>query len=72
MRRLAGFARTPPPRAQLEAEGVPCLDAYREKLMAGSETPPPDAALAREQLRRLLEQADRRSARDFPHRVRVA
>ena len=42
-------------RGRLEAEGVPVLDAYREKLMAGSETPPPDAALAREQLRRLLE-----------------
>ena len=44
-------------REQLEAEGVPVLDAYREKLMAGSETPPPDASVAREQLRRLLEQA---------------
>ena len=44
-------------RARLEAEGVPVLDAYREKLMAGSETPPPDAAVAREQLRRLLERA---------------
>ena len=44
-------------RARLEAEGVPVLDAYREKLMAGSETPPPDAAVAREQLRRLLEHA---------------
>jgi len=42
-------------RAQLDAEGVPVLEAYREKLMAGSETPPPDAAVAREQLRRLLE-----------------
>jgi RNA polymerase sigma-70 factor, ECF subfamily len=44
-------------RVRLEAEGVPVLDAYREKLMAGSETPPPDAAVAREQLRRLLEHA---------------
>jgi RNA polymerase sigma-70 factor (ECF subfamily) len=44
-------------RARLEAEGVPVLDAYREKLMAGSETPPPDAAVAREQLRRILEHA---------------
>lgn len=44
-------------RASLEAEGVPVLDAYREKLMAGSETPQPDAAVAREQLRRLLEHA---------------
>lgn len=44
-------------RQHLNAEGVPVLDAYREKLMAGSEAPPPDAALAREQLRRLLEHA---------------
>ena len=44
-------------REQLEAEGVPVLDAYREKLMAGSERPPPHASVAREQLRRLLEQA---------------
>lgn len=44
-------------RLRLEAEGVPVLDAYREKLMAGSETPPPDATIAREQLRRLLEHA---------------
>ena len=44
-------------RARLEADGVPVLDAYREKLMAGSEHPPPDATVAREQLRRLLERA---------------
>jgi RNA polymerase sigma-70 factor (ECF subfamily) len=44
-------------RAQLKAQGVPVLDVYREKLMAGSETQPPDASLAREQLRRLLEKA---------------
>ncbi len=44
-------------RDRLEAEGVSVLDAYREKLMAGSENPPPDAAVAREQLRRLLERA---------------
>lgn len=44
-------------REQLDAEGVPVLEAYREKLMAGSETPPPDAAVAREQLRGLLEHA---------------
>ena len=44
-------------RANLEAQGVPVFEAYREKLMAGSETPPPDAALAREQLRKLLERA---------------
>ena len=44
-------------RARLEAEGVPVLESYREKLMAGSETAQPDAAVAREQLRRLLERA---------------
>ena len=44
-------------RAQLDAAGVPVLDTYREKLMAGSETPAPDAAVAREQLRRVLERA---------------
>ena len=33
------------------------FEAYRDKLMAGSETPPPHAALAREQLRKLLERA---------------
>jgi RNA polymerase sigma-70 factor, ECF subfamily len=44
-------------RAQLDAEGVAILDTYREKLMAGSEAPLPDAAIAREQLRRLLEHA---------------
>lgn len=44
-------------RARLEAEGVPVLDSYREKLMAGSEPAAPDAAVAREQLRRLLEHA---------------
>lgn len=44
-------------RARLEAEGVPVLDTYREKLMAGSEPAAPDAAAAREQLRLLLERA---------------
>ena len=44
-------------RASLEAEGVPVLETYRERLMAGSETPQPDAAVAREQLRRLIERA---------------
>ena len=44
-------------RAGLDAEGVPVLEAYREKLVAGSETPAPDAAVAREQLRRLIERA---------------
>lgn len=44
-------------RAQLEAQGVPVMEAYREKLMAGSEAPAPDAAMAREQLRKLLERS---------------
>lgn len=44
-------------RARLEADGVPVLDAYREKLMAGSKADPPDASVAREQLRLLIEHA---------------
>ena len=43
--------------AHLEAEGVSVLETYREALMRGSEAAPPDAALAREQLRQLLERA---------------
>lgn len=44
-------------RAALEAGGVAVLDHYREELMRGSESAAPDAAVAREQLRRLLESA---------------
>jgi RNA polymerase sigma-70 factor (ECF subfamily) len=44
-------------RNQLEGAGVAVLDDYREALMRGSEARPPDAALAREQMRLLLEQA---------------
>ena len=44
-------------RERLQAEGVTVLDTYREKLMAGSDSPAPDAAAAREQLRRMLERA---------------
>jgi RNA polymerase sigma-70 factor (ECF subfamily) len=44
-------------RVHLAAEGVPVLETYREALMRGSETAPPDAALAREQLRQLLERS---------------
>ena len=44
-------------RRHLEAEGVTVLDHYREVLMSGSDSAAPDAALAREQLRRLMEQA---------------
>lgn len=43
--------------ARLEAEGVTMLDRYREAFARGSEPSPPDAAVARDQLRRLLEQA---------------
>ena len=44
-------------RTQLEAEGVTMHDHYRETLARGSEPSPPDALVAREQLRQLLEQA---------------
>lgn len=44
-------------RAQLDAQGVPMLDAYREKFMRGSDAPSPDTLLAREEIRRLLERA---------------
>ena len=44
-------------RAALEQQGVAVLDSYREALMRGSEPAAPDADVAREQLRRLLEQA---------------
>ena len=44
-------------RSQLEAEGVAVLDTYRETLMRGSSPAAPDEALAREQLRLLIERA---------------
>ena len=44
-------------QAQLEDKGVTSLDTYRETLMRGSEPDAPDAALAREQVRSLLEKA---------------
>jgi RNA polymerase sigma-70 factor (ECF subfamily) len=44
-------------QAHLESEGVMILDRYRESLSNGSAPFAPDAALAREQLRLLLEQA---------------
>ena len=44
-------------RERLDDAGVLVLDEYREKLMRGSEHPAPDAALAREQLRLLIERA---------------
>jgi RNA polymerase sigma-70 factor (ECF subfamily) len=44
-------------RTRLEQEGVAVLDAYRENLARGSEADSPDASVAREQIRRLLEKA---------------
>jgi len=44
-------------RARLDSASVVDLDHYRETLMRGSETAAPDASLAREQVRRLLEEA---------------
>ncbi|HET7577249.1 MAG TPA: RNA polymerase sigma factor [Sphingomicrobium sp.] len=44
-------------RTRLEQEGVAVLDAYRETLARGSVADSPDAAVAREQIRRLLEKA---------------
>ena len=44
-------------RSQLEQEGIPMLDDYREALMRGSDQETPDVAAAREQLRKVLEQA---------------
>ena len=44
-------------RRHLEGKGVAVLDDYREALMRGSETDTPDVAVAREQIRKLLEQA---------------
>jgi RNA polymerase sigma-70 factor (ECF subfamily) len=44
-------------RRQLEQEGVTVLEDYREALMRGSVAEGPDVAVAREQVRKLLEQA---------------
>jgi len=45
-------------RANLDSESVVVLDAYRERLMQGSTSAlPPDAAVARQQVRRMLEDA---------------
>lgn len=52
--RLRSAARR---RARLDDGGVVVLDEYREKLMRGSEATRPDAALARQELRRMIEQA---------------
>lgn len=44
-------------RRHLEQEGVAVLDDYRDALMRGSEAEAPDVTVAREQVRKLLEQA---------------
>ena len=44
-------------RRELERKGIAVIEDYREALMVGSQTEAPDVALAREQLRKLLEQA---------------
>jgi RNA polymerase sigma-70 factor (ECF subfamily) len=44
-------------RGHLEREGIAVLDHYRETLMQGSRADAPDAALARSEIRKLLEQA---------------
>jgi len=44
-------------RLQLEQEGVAVLDKYRDALMRGSVAEGPDVAVARDQIRKLIEQA---------------
>ena len=44
-------------RSQLEQQGVAVLDNYREALMRGSDAELADVTVAREQIRKLLEQA---------------
>ena len=44
-------------KAQLEQAGVLAMDEYRDKLMRGSQPAAPDAEVARQQLRLLLEKA---------------
>jgi RNA polymerase sigma-70 factor (ECF subfamily) len=44
-------------RSYLEQEGVAVLDHYRTALMRGSDAEHPDAALAREQIRQMIERA---------------
>ncbi|HET9811266.1 MAG TPA: RNA polymerase sigma factor [Sphingomicrobium sp.] len=44
-------------RQLFEGEGVALLETYRERLSQASESPAPDAALARQQLRLLIERA---------------
>lgn len=51
--------------ARIEEQGIAFIDDYRERLMAGSGAPQPDAAMAREQLRLLIERAVAALPRDF-------
>jgi RNA polymerase sigma-70 factor (ECF subfamily) len=44
-------------RRRLEEKGVAVMDSYRDTLMRGSAVEPPDVAIAREQVRTLLEHA---------------
>jgi RNA polymerase sigma-70 factor (ECF subfamily) len=44
-------------RQQMERQGVALLDDYRTALMRGSDSDAPDIVVAREQIRKLLEQA---------------
>jgi RNA polymerase sigma-70 factor (ECF subfamily) len=44
-------------RTQLESDGVAVLETYRERLAQASAAPAPDASVAREQLRLLIERA---------------
>lgn len=44
-------------RRHLEGKGIAVLDDYREALMCGSQPDTPDVAVAREEIRRLLEHA---------------
>lgn len=52
-------------RRHLEEEGVAVLDDYRDALMRGSEAETPEAALAREEIRKLIEQAVAKLADPF-------
>ena len=59
-------------RAQLEAEGVPMLDTYREKLMAGSETAAARCGGRPRAASPVAGACGRRAARDLPDGVRAS
>lgn len=54
-------------RQQLEGQGIAIMDKYRDALMQGSASEPPDASVAREQIRQLLE----RAVADLPENFRT-